>query len=71
MSGNISNSNTSHGHTPAAWTGTLVILFGTLLVCIGVVLAASFLWITGSVVVLAGVGAWVGMNRAGFGEPRR
>ncbi|MEP7160831.1 MAG: HGxxPAAW family protein [Dermatophilaceae bacterium] len=63
--------NTSHGHTPAAWTGTLLILFGSLLVSVGIVIAASFLWIAGVVFVLAGIVAWIGMNRAGFGEPRR
>lgn len=58
----------SHGHTPAAWTGTLIILLGSLLVCVGIVLAMSFLWITGVVLIVAGVAAWIGMNKAGYGE---
>ncbi|MBW3086394.1 hypothetical protein KEM60_02612 [Austwickia sp. TVS 96-490-7B] len=61
MSGKV-----SHGNTPAAWTGTLLILIGAACICVGLVAELSWLWIGGVVITVAGVVAWIGMNRAGM-----
>ncbi|WP_052466805.1 HGxxPAAW family protein [Mobilicoccus massiliensis] len=59
----------SHGNSVAAWTGVVVILVGTALICFGLMFAMPVLWITGIVAVLAGVAAWVGLSKAGYGAP--
>ena len=46
MSGKV-----SHGNTPAAWIGTVVLLVGALLVSFGVVVHWSWLWIAGAVLL--------------------
>jgi len=66
MSGEV-----SHGNTPAAWTGTLIMLLGSLLVSLGVVFAQSWMWIAGAVLCVAGVVAWIGMNKAGYNKERK
>lgn len=55
-----------HGNTPAAWTGVIVLLVGTALICLGMVLNITFMWVAGIVGVLLGVLAWAGMNRMGY-----
>ncbi|MCA0437579.1 MAG: hypothetical protein M9891_10565 [Austwickia sp.] len=60
MSGKV-----SHGNTPAAWIGTVVLLAGALLVSLGVVVHWSWLWIAGTVLCVAGAAAWIGLQRAG------
>lgn len=61
MSGKV-----SHGNTQDAWTGVLLLLLGAAFICVGLVREASWAWITGIVVCVVGVVAWVGMNRAGM-----
>lgn len=60
MSGKV-----SHGNTPAAWIGTLVMLVGALLVSLGLVLHWSWAWILGAVLCGVGAIAWIGLQRAG------
>ncbi len=59
----------SHGHSTAAWTGTGVILLSSLLVCLGMIFVWPWLWILGAVGVVAGVVAWIALNKAGHGDP--
>lgn len=58
----------SHGNSVAAWTGTIVILIGATLVCLGIMFANSLFWIPGIVGIVAGVVAWVVLERNGYGE---
>lgn len=48
----------SHGNTPAAWTGTLIMMLGSLLVCFGIVWGMVWLWVLGAVLIVAGALAW-------------
>lgn len=48
----------SHGNTPAAWTGTLIMILGSLLVCFGIVWGMVWLWVLGAVLIVAGALAW-------------
>ena len=58
----------SHGHSPAAWTGVIIILVSALLVSVGMVLDLQPVWIAGAAGVVIGLVAWVGMTKAGYGE---
>ena len=58
----------SHGQSKASWTGTGIILLGTLLVGLGIVFAETWLWVIGVVGIVAGVVAWIAMEKAGLGE---
>ena len=58
----------SHGNSPAAWTGVIIILVSTALICFGIMFAKSILWIPGIIGLVIGVAAWVGLQRAGYGE---
>lgn len=60
MSGKV-----SHGNTPAAWIGTVVMLIGALLASVGLVWDKSWLWISGVVLCVVGAVAWIGLARAG------
>lgn len=60
MSGKV-----SHGNTPAAWIGTLVMLVGALLASVGVVAGWSWMWMAGAVLCVVGAVAWIGLQRAG------
>lgn len=60
MSGKV-----SHGNTPAAWIGALVLLVGALLVSVGLVLGWSWMWIVGAVLCVVGAVAWIGLQHAG------
>ena len=57
-----------HGHSVAAWTGTLLLLLASALLAVGIFFAIT--WATWSGVALAviGVGAWWGLNAAGYNE---
>lgn len=58
----------SHGNTVAAWTGVGIILLASLLICLGLVLGVSLLWIPGVILVPVGAFAWAALNKAGYGE---
>lgn len=62
MSGKV-----SHGNTQDAWTGVLIMLFGSVLVTIGLLpIGRSWMWIAGAVIIVAGAVIWIGMRRAGM-----
>lgn len=57
-----------HGHSVAAWTGVITLLVATTLICVGIYFSLAWANWAGVVLVVLGVGAWYGLNRAGFGE---
>lgn len=58
----------SHGSSPAAWTGVGIILLASALICLGIIVANPWLWGAGVAGIVIGVAAWVGLQRAGYGE---
>lgn len=60
--------NQSHGHSTAAWTGVGVMLLGATLICLGMVLAITVMWILGVLIFAGGAIAWIVMNKAGYGD---
>lgn len=57
----------SHGHSTAAWTGVIIMLVATAIICLGMVLAQPIMWIGGTILFIAGAIAWPVMNKAGYG----
>lgn len=57
-----------HGHSIAAWTGVLVLMVASVLLAVGVFFAYSWATWAGLVLVVLGVGAWVGLNAAGYNQ---
>lgn len=58
----------SHGNTRGRWTGTLIIVVGSLLVCLGIIMGTAALWIIGAIIIVAGAVAWNVMEK---GSPDR
>ena len=48
----------SHGHSTAAWTGVIIMLVATAIICLGMVLAQPIMWIGGTILFIAGAIAW-------------
>lgn len=59
-----------HGHSPAAWTGVLIILVATALICLGMILEIQIMWIVGIVGVAVGALAWMIMGRSAKAKTR-
>jgi hypothetical protein len=61
----------SHGNSVAAWTCVVIIILGSIVMAIGVGVAAPWLFVVGAVVVV--VGAVVGkvLSAMGFGASGR
>lgn len=57
----------NHGQSTASWTGTILILVGSLLICLGMVWSMSWMWIAGIVVTVGGIVAWIALEKAGKG----
>jgi len=57
-----------HGHSLAAWTGVGILLVASLLISLGIFFGWMWANWVGIVGVLVGVGAWVALNRAGYGQ---
>lgn len=57
----------SHGHSVAAWTGVCILLVASFLICLGIVLFQSWMWIAGIVIGIIGVGAWIALAKSGRG----
>lgn len=57
----------SHGHSTAAWTGVIIMLVATAIICLGMALAQPIMWIGGTILFIAGAIAWPVMNKAGYG----
>ncbi|GAA4663920.1 MULTISPECIES: HGxxPAAW family protein [Streptomyces] len=62
---------TSHGHTPAAWTGVTIAFIGFCISGAFTVMAKPVgFWAGLGVVVLGGI-VGMGMSAAGMGQPKR
>lgn len=57
-----------HGHSVAAWTGVITLIVASALVCVGIFFNLMWANILGWALVVVGVAAWYGLDRAGFGE---
>lgn len=57
-----------HGHSPAAWTGVIVMLLSTAVACYAAVFGPIELMWGGMGLFLVGALAWYGMARAGYGS---
>ncbi|WP_462417656.1 HGxxPAAW family protein [Kytococcus sp. Marseille-QA3725] len=58
-----------HGHSVAAWTGTILMILGSILVTAGIVAGQDLLIWIGVIVTVVGALAWPIMAKMGFGNP--
>lgn len=58
----------THGKSTASWTGTGLILLGSLLIALGVVWVKAWLWIIGAILTVGGIVAWIALERTGKGS---
>lgn len=63
----MSNHDEDHGHSIASWTGVGTLLVASTLVAVGIYFDLAWATWTGVAFVVAGIGAWVGLNAAGYG----
>ncbi|WP_328316964.1 HGxxPAAW family protein [Streptomyces sp. NBC_00388] len=61
---------TSHGHTPAAWTGVIIAFIGFCVSGAFMVMASPVGFVAGLVVVALGGVVGLGMKAAGLGMPK-
>ncbi|MGB3827478.1 MAG: DUF6704 family protein [Ornithinimicrobium sp.] len=57
-----------HGHSVAAWTGVGVLLVASTFISVGVFFGLGWANWVGIALVFLGVGAWVVLTRAGYGQ---
>lgn len=57
-----------HGHSVAAWTGTLLLLLSSVLLSVGIFFGWDWATWSGVAVAIVGIGAWWGLNAAGYDE---
>lgn len=57
-----------HGNSVAGWTGVGIIVFGALLIAIGIFFGPPIWWIIGWIVVAVGAITGTLLSRAGFGH---
>ena len=60
-----------HGHSPAAWTGTIIMLVSAAVACYAAVFGPIELMWGGIGVFVLGSLIWYGMAKAGFGSEGR
>lgn len=58
----------SHGHSVAAWAGTIIMLVGSAVASLGVAQASVAVSVIGGVIFLIGAIAWPVLNRMGYGD---
>lgn len=63
----MSNHEEDHGHSIASWTGVGILLVASTLLSVGIYFAIGWATWVGVGLVVVGVGAWVGLNAAGYG----
>lgn len=56
-----------HGHSIAAWTGVILLILASAFVSVGVYFGLGWATWVGIAVAVLGIGAWVGLNSAGYG----
>jgi hypothetical protein len=59
---------TNHGHTVAAWTTVVIVLVGSLVACVGVLVAIVWMFWAGLAVVLIGVIVGRVLKGMGYGQ---
>ncbi|MGW5865406.1 HGxxPAAW family protein [Streptomyces sp. NPDC055239] len=64
-------SGTSHGHTPAAWTGVIIAVIGFCVAGAFVVMANPLGVVAGMVIVIGGGVVGMIMSAAGLGQAKR
>lgn len=57
-----------HGNSVAAWTGTILLLLASTLVALGVFFGWDWATWSGVAIAVIAVGAWWGLNAAGYDE---
>lgn len=57
-----------HGNSIAAWTGVCLLLLATVLLSVGVMFGLAWANWSGVAVAVIGIGAWWGLNAAGYNE---
>lgn len=56
------------GHSVAAWTGTLLLILAATLLAVGIFFGWDWATWSGVAVAIVGIGAWWGLNAAGYDE---
>lgn len=56
------------GNSVAAWTGTILLVLGSALIAVGVFFGWGWATWSGVAIAVIGVGAWWGLNAAGYDE---
>ncbi|MGI8947552.1 MAG: HGxxPAAW family protein [Ornithinimicrobium sp.] len=57
-----------HGHSIAAWSGVLILILASTLLSIGIYFGLAWANWVGIALVVIGIGAWVGLSSAGYGQ---
>lgn len=57
-----------HGHSVAAWSGVITLIVAGTFIAIGVFFALAWANWVGIALVVVGIGAWVGLASAGYGQ---
>lgn len=57
-----------HGHSVAAWAGVGTLIVASTVLSVGVFFGLMWLNWIGIVLVVLGIGAWVALNSAGYGQ---
>lgn len=57
-----------HGHSVAAWTGVTLLIVASVLLSVGIYFGLAWATWVGVAVVVLGIGAWVGLQSAGYGQ---
>lgn len=57
-----------HGHSLAAWSGVITLIVASTFIAVGVYFGFAWANWVGIALVLVGIGAWVGLENAGYGQ---
>lgn len=57
-----------HGHSIAAWSGVLTLIVASTFIAVGVYFGLAWANWVGIALVVVGIGAWVGLEAAGYGQ---
>ncbi len=57
-----------HGHSVAAWTGVVLLIVASALLAVGIYFGLAWANWVGIAVAVVGIGAWVGLQTAGYGQ---
>lgn len=57
-----------HGHSVPAWTGVILLIMASALLSVGIYFGLAWAIWVGIAVAVLGIGAWVGLQSAGYGQ---